>query len=95
MLIATNPVQSAACQDGQMRIVFESGVEIRFPIQGNPRLSKGTAQQLNTFDISPFGIHWPELDEDLSFKGLLSGNYGQQKSTRLSRTRRRKTEPAQ
>lgn len=25
----------------------------------------------------PYGLHWPDLDEDLSFKGLLAGDYGQ------------------
>jgi hypothetical protein len=34
-------------------------------------------EQLNRIEISPFGIHWPELDEDLSFRGLLAGDYGQ------------------
>jgi hypothetical protein len=32
---------------------------------------------LNHIEISPFGLHWPELDEDLSFRGLIEGNYGQ------------------
>jgi len=60
-------------------IVFrmESGAEIRFPVAQNPRLAHGTHQQLNHIDLSPFGLHWPELDEDLSFRGLLEGDYGQ------------------
>jgi hypothetical protein len=32
---------------------------------------------LNHIEISPFGLHWPELNEDLSFRGLLEGDYGQ------------------
>ena len=28
-------------------------------------------------EVSPFGIHWPDLDEDLSFAGLSRGDYGQ------------------
>jgi single-stranded-DNA-specific exonuclease len=27
-------------------------------------------------EISPFGLHWPTLDEDLSFEGILAGRYG-------------------
>jgi hypothetical protein len=50
---------------------------IRFPVAENPRLARGTQRQLNRIEISPFGLHWPELDEDLSFRGLLEGNYGQ------------------
>lgn len=56
---------------------MESAVEIRFPVAGNPRLSTGTPQQLNKIEVSPFGLHWPDLDEDLSFQGILQGNYGQ------------------
>jgi hypothetical protein len=56
---------------------MESDVEIRFPIDRNPRLAKGSASQLNNMEISPFGIHWPDLDEDLSFRVLLEGDYGQ------------------
>ena len=56
---------------------MESDVEIRFPIARNPRLAKGSISQLNNVEISPFGIHWPDLDEDLSFRGLLEGDYGQ------------------
>jgi hypothetical protein len=56
---------------------MESGAKIRFPVAKNPRLARGTAKQLSRINISPFGIHWPELDEDLSFRGLLAGDYGQ------------------
>ncbi|MFH0926283.1 MAG: hypothetical protein V1872_11770 [bacterium] len=27
--------------------------------------------------MSPYGLHWPDLDENLSFKGLLEEDYGQ------------------
>ena len=63
--------------DGHIVIRMESHVNIRFPIAQNPRLAKGSASQLNNVEISPFGIHWPDLDEDLSFRGLLEGDYGQ------------------
>jgi hypothetical protein len=56
---------------------MESGVEVRFPAQDNPRLAKGYADQLNNVEISPFGLHWLDLDEDLSLEGLLRGDFGQ------------------
>jgi hypothetical protein len=58
-------------------VAMEGGSEIRFPVAQNPRLAHGTAEQLSRMEISPFGIHWPDLDEDLSFRGLLAGDYGQ------------------
>lgn len=56
---------------------MESAVEIRFPIASNKRLARGTAEQLNNIEVSPYGLHWPDLDEDLSFTGVLAGDYGQ------------------
>ncbi|MCC7431614.1 DUF2442 domain-containing protein [bacterium] len=64
-------------KNGYIFIRMESGVEIKFPVSGNKRLSKGTPEQLNNVEISPSGIHWEDLDEDLSFTGLLQGDYGQ------------------
>jgi Protein of unknown function (DUF2442) len=69
--------RSASFRDGNILIVFESGVEIRFPAGRNPRLAKGSPEQLGNIEISPFGLHWPDLDEDLSFRGILAGKFGQ------------------
>jgi hypothetical protein len=67
-----------------MIITMESGAEIRFPVAENQRLAHGTAEQLNRIELSPYGIHWPELNEDLSFRGLLRGDYGQHQNVELS-----------
>lgn len=77
MNILTDSARSAVFRDGQIIVAMESGTEIRFPVAGNPRLARGTAAQLSRIELSPFGIHWPNLDEDLSFRGLLSGDHGQ------------------
>lgn len=69
--------RKAICRNGQIVVTMASGREIRFPVSGNPRLARGTAAQLNHIEISPFGLHWPDLDEDLSFHGLVEGDFGQ------------------
>lgn len=73
----TDSARSVVFRDGQILIEMESGAQIRFPVAVNPRLARGTPAQLSGIEISPFGIHWPDLDEDLSFRGLLAGDYGQ------------------
>jgi hypothetical protein len=73
----TDRAWSAAHVDGHIVVRMESGAEIRCPVAENPRLAGGTPQQLNHIEISPFGLHWPDLDEDLSFHGLREGNHGQ------------------
>jgi hypothetical protein len=67
----------AIYQNGQIHVRMGKCVEIMFPVKKNFRLSRGTDQQLNNIEISPYGLHWPDLDEDLSFKGLLEDDFGQ------------------
>jgi hypothetical protein len=64
-------------RDGKIHVTMESGLEFAFTVQGNPRLEGKPHAQLNTIELSPFGLHWPELDEDLSIRGILAGDYGQ------------------
>jgi Protein of unknown function (DUF2442) len=73
----TDIAVAAVHMNGQIVIRMESSAEIRFPVAENPRLARGTHRQLNHIEISPFGLHWPELDEDLSFRGLIEGDHGQ------------------
>ena len=73
----TDSAHSVVYREGNIILSMASSVEKRFPVAGNPRLARGTPEQLRNVEISPFGVHWPELDEDLSFRGLLAGDYGQ------------------
>ena len=73
----TDSARSVVYCDGIIILAMQSGSEIRFPVAMNPRLARGTPDQLQNVEISPFGIHWPDLDEDLSFRGILTGDYGQ------------------
>lgn len=51
------------------------GRTISVPLVWYPRLLHATAAQRSNWRISGggFGIHWPDLDEDLSSDGLLHG----------------------
>lgn len=86
MNILVDQVKSAVYRDGYIQVTMESAVEIRFPVADNPRLSRGTPGQLNNIEVSPFGLHWPDLDEDLSFRGLLTGDYGLSRACRPAST---------
>lgn len=35
-----------------------------------PRLKYATREQRENFEVNAFGIHWPDIDEDLSFDGF-------------------------
>ena len=69
--------RSAGFHDGFIFVVLQSGAELRFPASANPRLAAATPAQLNNIELSPFGLHWPDLDEDLSIRGIAHGDYGQ------------------
>ena len=51
------------------------GRTITVPLAWYPRLLHATPEQRQNWQISSggFGIHWPEIDEDLSTEGLLRG----------------------
>ena len=63
-------------RSGRIHVQMESGLEISFPIEGNDRLNGKSDSELNNIEVSPFGLHWPDLDEDLSIDGILAGRYG-------------------
>ncbi len=72
----TPRARSAKHKTGSIHVEFEDGRSVSFPITASPRLAKGKPRQLNNIEISPHGLHWPDLDEDLSLRGILAGRYG-------------------
>jgi len=62
--------------DGFIVITMSSGETIRFPVAENKRLRGASHLELDDIEFSPFGLHWPQLDEDLSIRGLLAGHHG-------------------
>ena len=72
------------------RIVMElsNGYLYGFPATSIPELAKASAKQLAAVEVSPggSGLHWEELDADLSVAGLLLSALGRtQKLSELAR----------
>ena len=53
------------------------GRKVTVPLVWFPRLSNATRSQLESYELlgDDEGIHWPEIDEDLSIEGLLRGTH--------------------
>jgi len=53
---------------------ISDGRIVSIPISWFPRLAKATLQQLQNFEVSPsgYGVHWPDVDEDISIKAFIS-----------------------
>jgi hypothetical protein len=62
---------SAKHLNGVITIFMESGLEFSFPCAAYPRLAAASDEERSHIELSPMGLHWPELDEDLSIRGLL------------------------
>ncbi len=54
-------------------VSLADGREISTPLSWYPSLAGANSEQRNHFEITPFGVHWPDLDEDLSIAGMLAG----------------------
>jgi hypothetical protein len=61
--------------DDALSVDLADGRTITVPLAWFPRLFHATAEQRNNWKVSAagFGIHWPDIDEDLSSEGLLRG----------------------
>lgn len=62
---------SAKHSNGVITILMESGFEFSFPCAEYPRLAAANQEQRSHIELSPLGLHWPQIDEDLSIRGLL------------------------
>ena len=53
---------------------ISDGRVVSIPIAWFPRLAQASEQQLKNFKISPsgYGVHWPDVDEDISIKAFIS-----------------------
>jgi hypothetical protein len=58
-----------------LSVDLEDGRTISVPIGWYPRLAHATPAERLNFEISGagYGIHWPDLDEDVGIEGLLLG----------------------
>ena len=65
-------------ENGYICIRLEDEREIRFPISKNRRLRDATPEQLGNIELicNGTGLHWPDLDEDLSVIGIIEGRVG-------------------
>lgn len=61
--------------DSMLRVVLEDGRELSVPVAWYPRLRDASSTQRANWRFigRGEGIHWPDIDEDISVLGLLSG----------------------
>ena len=72
---ADERVADVETTDDELKVRLMDGRTISAPLAWYPRLLRATAEQRENWEIAGggFGIHWPDIDEDLSTEGLLRG----------------------
>ena len=57
------------------RVALEDGRELSSPLGWFPRLLRASSEQRQNWELigRGEGVHWAELDEDISVAGLLAG----------------------
>lgn len=68
-------VKDVACTDDLLIVDLYDGRTISVPLAWFPRLLNAKPEQRKNWRPTGggFGVHWPEIDEDLSTEGLLRG----------------------
>ena len=72
---ADERVADVETTDDDLKVRLMDGRVISVPLAWYPRLLHATPFQRNNWEIAGggYGVHWPDIDEDLSTEGLLRG----------------------
>jgi hypothetical protein len=75
-LRAGEAVRDVHFSNDTLSVDLVDGRTITVPLVWYPRLLQATSAQRANWEIvgAAYGIHWPDVDEDLSAEGLLRGS---------------------
>jgi hypothetical protein len=73
--VADERVADIEITEDELKVRLMDGRSISVPLAWYPRLLHATPEQRRNWEIAGggYGIHWPDVDEDLSTEGLLRG----------------------
>ena len=69
-------VKTVSLDADRLSVELMDGRAISVPLVWYPRLANATPEQLTHWEIAGggYGVHWPDIDEDLSTEGMLRGS---------------------
>jgi Protein of unknown function (DUF2442) len=75
ILTAEAKAQHVTITDDTLAVDLSDGRTISVPLAWYPRLLRGTPEERNNWRFigEREGVHWPDLDEDVSVENLLMG----------------------
>jgi len=85
----TAVVKDVRVSDRLLTVALRDGRSVSVPLDWYPRLAEGRPSERRRWEmIGPgIGIHWPDLDEDISVEGLLFGRRSGESAASLQRWR--------
>jgi hypothetical protein len=80
-------IQDVSTYDDTLTVDLSDGRSIAAPLAWYPRLWHGTPDESSRWRLTGNGqgIHWPELDEDISLEGLILGRPSNESQKSLNR----------
>jgi hypothetical protein len=77
-------VADVSFTEDSLCVSLRDGRKISVPLTWYPKLLHATPEQRNNWKVAGagYGIHWPDIDEDLSTEGLLRGAPAPQEKTK-------------
>ncbi|MBV6493285.1 MAG: hypothetical protein LDLANPLL_01301 [Turneriella sp.] len=69
----TNLASDVFCDEFLLHVTLEDGRKISVPLEWFPRLAHATDEKRKNWRLigKGIGIHWPDIDEDISIESLL------------------------
>ena len=92
--VALSKIIRVGVNDDTLSVDLEDGRTISVPIGWYPRLAYGTPTERGNFQISGagYGVHWPDLDEDVGIEGMLLGKRSAESLTSFEQWLRRRNQ---
>ncbi len=87
-------VSDVAVSDETLQVELSDGRSLSVPVGWYPRLAGATDEERSNWAIMDegHGIHWRDLDEDVSLAGMLAGHPSRESQTSLKRWLRTRSE---
>ena len=86
-LIDVPVIQTIEITDDSLAVDLSDGRTITVPLAWYPRLLHGSLEERQTWRLisNGSGIHWPQLDEDISLKNIILGQPSGESQTSFQR----------
>ena len=86
-LLDTLTIQQLTITDDTLTVDLSDGRTLSVPLAWYPRLQHGSTDERHDYRLiaGGHGIHWPQLDEDISVKNLILGQPSGESQTSFER----------